>query len=155
MAEEIHGKTVVINQPSYAIYNAFSDLRNLVAAIPEDKKEKVVAEADSITVNVQGFDLGMRVRHKEPFHKIEFEQFGKSPFPFLITMNMDPSDDVTTFFHIDLVTELPGMIKFMIGNKLQGFVDKITEQIAAAAAGNLPKDFNPADFKPENFNFNN
>lgn len=152
MAEEIHGKTVVINQPSYAIYNAFTDLRNIVSALPDDKKEKVTTDADSIIVSVQGFELGMKVRHREPFSRIEFEQFGKAPFPFLFTMHTDPVDDHTTYFHLDLTAEIPGMIKFMLGNKLQVFVDEITDKIAAAAAGNFPKDFNPEDYNlPKDF----
>ena len=41
MLEEIKGRTVVINKPSYAIYTALSDLNNIAAALPEQYRDKV------------------------------------------------------------------------------------------------------------------
>ncbi|MDD2595838.1 MAG: hypothetical protein PHD11_08510 [Bacteroidales bacterium] len=141
MAEEVHGKTIVINKPSYAIYSAFSDLRNLVANLPEDKKEKVVADADTISAKVQGFNIGVKVHERVPFSKIDFEQYGQSPFPFLFSMFMEPADDQKTYFHIELRAELNGIMKMMIGGKLQELVDKLTEQIALAASGQVPEEY--------------
>jgi acetaldehyde dehydrogenase (acetylating) len=145
MAEEICGKTIVIDRPSYAIYTVFSDLRNLVAAIPEDKKDMVTADADSISAKVQGFEIGMRVHQRTPFSRIDFEQNGQAPFPFLFSMIMDPMDDNRTYFHIEFRAELNTMMKMFIGNRLQELVDKLTDGIAKAASGEMPEGFSSFD----------
>lgn len=145
MAEEICGKTVVIERPSYAIYTAFSDMRNLVAAIPEDKKDMVTADADSILEKVQGFEIGMKVHQRIPFSRIDFEQDGQAPFPFLFSLIMDPMDDNRTYFHIELRAELNTMMKMFIGKRLHDLVDKLTDGIAKAAIGEMPEDLSSFD----------
>jgi len=141
MVEEICGKTVVIDRPSYSIYTVFSDLRNLEAAIPEDKKDMFTADADTISAKVQGFEIGMKVNKRTPFSRIDFEQDGQAPFPFLFSLIMDPMDDNRTYFHIELRAELNTMMKMVIGGKLQNLVDKLTDGIAKAASGQMPEDF--------------
>jgi hypothetical protein len=145
MVEEICGKTVVIDRPSYSIYTVFSDLRNLEAAIPEDKKDMVTADADTISAKVQGFEIGMKVNKRTPFSRIDFEQDGQAPFPFLFSLIMDPMDDNRTYFHIELRAELNTMMKMVIGGKLQNLVDKLTDGIAKAASGQMPEDFSSFD----------
>jgi len=141
MTEEIRGKSVVIGRPSYEIYNAFSDMRNLTARLPEQYRDKVTAESDTITVTVQGFNLGVKVNDRVPFSRIDFAQYGNAPFPFLFSMFMEPKDDTTTFFHIELRCELNMMMKMMLGKKLQEMVDKITDGVAQAASGKMPEGY--------------
>lgn len=140
MAEEITGKTIVINKPAYALYSAFSDLRNIAAAVPEEQRGKIVAEQDTLSTSVKGLNVGIKVHERTPFSKIDFQDYGQSPFPFLFTMYMDPANDNSTYFHIELRAELNTMMKLMIGGKLREFVDKVTDQIALAASGKMPED---------------
>ena len=141
MTEEIIGKTIVVNKPSYELYSAFSDLRNITAGIPEEYRDKVTAESDSLTFKVQGFELGIKVNQRTPFSRIDFCHNGAAPFPFLFTMFMEPADDHTTYFHLELRAELNMMLKMMLGKKLQEVVDKMTEAIAQAASGQMPQDW--------------
>lgn len=140
MTEEVLGKTIVINKPAYSLYSAFSDLRNLVANLPQEQKDKITADADTISTTVQGLNIGVKVHERTPFSKIDFEQFGQAPFSFLFTMFMEPANDNSTYFHIELRAELNTIMKMIVGGKMQGFVDKITDQIAQAAAGQMPDD---------------
>lgn len=139
--EDITGKTVVINKPSYAIYSAFSNLENFKQTLPDQFRDKVKIEDDAVLANVQGFQLGVKVHSRVPFSKIEFEQYGQSPFPFLASFNMEPKDDNTTYFHIELHAQLNMMFKMMLGKKLREAVDKLTDGIAAAASGNIPQEW--------------
>lgn len=139
--EYYKGKTVVINKPSYAIYNAFSDLGNLARTLPQQYRDKITVEDDAIMANVQGFQLGVKVHNRVPFSRIDFEQYGQSPFPFLVSFFMEPSDDNTTFFHIELHAQLNMMMKMMLGKRLQEAVDKLTDGISAAASGNVPQEW--------------
>ncbi len=139
MLEEIKGRTVVINKPSYAIYTALSDLNNIAAALPEQYRDKVTIDQDTITGQVQGFSLGVKVNNRTPFSRIDFEGVGQMPFPFLLSFFTEPADDNTTYFHIELKAELNTLMKMMFGKRLQEIVDKLTDGVSAAASGQVPE----------------
>ncbi|MBO4571620.1 MAG: hypothetical protein J5699_06825 [Bacteroidales bacterium] len=139
MLEEVKGKTIIINKPSYAIYTALSDLNNIAAALPEQYRDKVTIDNDTIIGQVQGFSIGVKVNNRTPFSRIDFEQAGQMPFPFLLSFFTEPSDDNTTYFHIELRAELNTLMKMMFGKRLQEIVDKLTDGISAAAAGQMPE----------------
>ncbi len=140
MAEEVIGKSIILNQPSYAIYNIFSDFKRIESTLPQDKRDKVHFEEDSVLVKVQGFEIGAKIHNKVPFSLIELEQYGQAPFPFLISFHMEPLSDTQTCFHIELRAELNPMMKMFIGKRLPELVDKLTDGIAQAAIGNIPDD---------------
>ena len=139
--EEIKGKTIVINKPSYAIYTALSDLRNITAGLPEQYREKVTVDSDTILAKVQNFEIGIKVNNRTPFSRIDFEQYGQCPFPFLLSIIMDPAGDTSTQFHIELRAQLNMVMRMMFGKKLQEVVDKLTDGIATAASGNIPPEW--------------
>ena len=45
---EFKSKRAVVSKPPYQLYMAFVDMRNFVQFLPEDKKESVTADYDSI-----------------------------------------------------------------------------------------------------------
>ena len=139
MMEEIKGRTVVINRPSYAIYTAVSDLNNIAAGLPEQYRDKVTIDQDTIMGQVQGLNIGVKVNNRTPFSRIDFEQAGQMPFPFLLSFFTEPSDDNTTYFHIELRAELNTFMKMIFGKRLQEIVDKLTDGISAAASGKMPE----------------
>lgn len=141
MLEEKKGKTVVINKPAYAIYTIFSDLRNIAAALPEQYRDKVVIEQDTISGQIQGFTIGIKVNGRTPFSRVDFEGCGQVPFPFLMSFFTEAADDNSTYFHIELRAELNAVMKMMFGKKMQELVDKLTDGIAAAASGQMPEGF--------------
>lgn len=137
MTEEIIGKTVVINKPSYAIYGTFTDLSNITANIPEEHRSKVTADRDTIAVIVQNMSLGAKINNRVPFSRVDMEQYGQAPFPFLISIVMDPASDDKTYFHIEMRAELNAMMRMLLGRRLREGIDKMTDMIAAAASGNI------------------
>lgn len=139
--EDIIGKTVVINKPAYELYNAFSNLTSLSGNLPDQYKDKVTVGQDFLLVTVQSMSLGVKVHDRVPFSRIDFEQYGQVPFPFLISFFFEPSDDTTTFFHIELHAELNMMMKMMLGGKLKDIVEKITDGVTKAATGEMPADW--------------
>ena len=48
-------KRAVVSKAPYELYMAFVDMRNFMQFLPEDKKEGVTADYDSIKATVQGF----------------------------------------------------------------------------------------------------
>lgn len=134
---EIKGKVVLIEQPAHFLYTAFADLRNFVASLPADKKEGIIATADTIEGDVKGFKLGIQVVERNPFSSIVFDDYGNSPFPFRIIANFRGVESNRSEFNLELKAELNFMIKTMIGGKLQDMVDQFSEQLGNAMNGKL------------------
>ncbi len=131
---QVRGKDVLIKQIPAIIYNAFTDMRNLVNALPEEYKSKVEVDYDSIRGEKDGISLGIRVVERSPYSKIRLEAESNSPFPFSIELFFDPVGDDSTTFHIELAAELNFMMKMVLGSKLQTMVDRLSDQIESALA---------------------
>jgi len=85
--------------------------------------------------------VGVRVVERTPFSRVVIGQGEGTPLNFNITACFDtidipdnPNVDCQTGFHIEMDIELPGMLKMMIGGKLQGFLDEVTDMIARSLA---------------------
>lgn len=111
------------------VFAKLTDLRNL-----ENFKDNIPADAnisdmeckiDSIqfTVNPVG-KIGLRIVEKEEFKTIKFGA-ENSPIDFSLWIQLEPAEANETKLKITLKAKLPSMIKMMIGNKLQGFVDQM------------------------------
>ncbi len=141
-------KAVLVDRQPVVLYSSLEDLGALVANLPEDKRRSISATADTISASVQGFNLGVRVADRTPFSSVTFRQIDGSPVEFSLKAVFDsvddpsnPDADCKTNFHIELAAQLGGMLKMMLGGKLQKALDGIAQMIADAASGrdvNLP-----------------
>ncbi|MFA7117057.1 MAG: hypothetical protein WC140_07515 [Bacteroidales bacterium] len=128
----VRGKDILIDKTPVLIFNIFSDFTKFNSALPADMTQKIEVTADTIVSEVQGFKLGIQVEERIPYSKIILKEFGKSPFPFNISLNMDPVGLDKTLFHIELDAELNSMMKMMVGKRLQKVVDSLSDQIEKA-----------------------
>lgn len=151
MATEIKSKHATVSKPPYQLYMAFVDMRNFVQFLPEEKKKDVTADYDTIKAVVQGFQVGVRVKERVPYSRIEFCDDG-APFKFSVTMYFDAagSDPYKTDFHIEVSAELNFMMKMMLGSKLKEALDKMVDGLAAMSEGRMPEGVDPSMF-PEGF----
>lgn len=150
MAVEFKSKRAVVSRPPYQLYMAFVDMRNFVQFIPEDKREGVQADYDTVHATVQGFDIGVRVKDRTPYSKIEFVDDG-APFSFGLAMHFDPaSDPYKTDFQITVDAELNFMMKTLLGSKIKEALDKVVDSLVAASEGRMPEGFDPSMY-PEGF----
>ena len=121
-------------------------MRNFVNMLPEDKKNDVKADYDSISVSVQGFSLGIRVRQRIPYSRIDVSDDG-APFKFDISIHFDTvSDSSKTDFWVELSAELNFMMKMMIGSKIQEALDKVVDSLVAISEGRMPEGIDPSMF---------
>ena len=128
-----------MSKAPYELYMAFVDMRNFMQFLPEDKKEDVTADYDSIKATVQGFTIGVKVIDRVPYSKIEFADDG-APFQFKLTMHFDPaSDPYKTDFQINLDADLNFMMKMLIGSKIQGALDKVVDSLVDLSEGRVPE----------------
>lgn len=141
MAVEIKSKKAVVSKAPYELYMAFVDMRNFVQYLPEDKKQDVTADYDTIHAQVQGFNIGMKVVDRVPYSKIEFADDG-APFSFVMTMHFDAvSDPYKTDFSIVVNAELNFMMKTLLGSKLKEALDKVVDAMVAVSEGRRPEGF--------------
>lgn len=145
---EYKSKRAVVSKAPYELYMAFVDMRNFVQFVPEDKREDVIADFDSIHATVQGFNVGVKVVQRTPYSKIEFADDG-APFQFLLTMHFDAAsgDPYKTDFQIVLDAELNFMMKTLLGGKLKDALDKVVDGLVAVSEGRMPEGVDPSMFK--------
>ncbi len=128
----VKGKEVLIKRTPMVLFSMFNDLSRLVMSVPEEYRNEITADKDSIKVNHRGIHLGLVIDKREPFSLVALKDDGESFLPFYISFHMVPVGIDSTLFHIELSAKLDFMMKMMIGSKLQETVDSITDQIEKA-----------------------
>ena len=147
MAVEINSKRAVVSKAPYELYMLFVDMRNFVQMLPEDKKEGIEADFDSLHASVQGFPVGVKVLDRVPYSKVVYEDDG-APFKFNLTLHFDPaSDPYKTDFQICLDADLNFMMKTLLGSKLKEGLDKIVDGLVAMSEGRMPEGVDPSMFR--------
>ena len=143
-------KRAVVSKAPYELYMAFVDMRNFMQFLPEDKKAGVNADYDSIQAEVQGFNIGIRVKDRTPYSKIEYVDDG-APFKFRIILHFDAaSDPYKTDFQIEVEAELNFMMKTFLGGKIKDALDKVVDSLVAMSEGRMPEGIDPSMY-PEGF----
>ena len=145
MAVEIQSKKGIVSKAPYELYMLFVDMRNFVNFLPEEKKQGVTADYDSIHAEVQGFNIGVKVVERVPYSRIVFQDDG-APFTFEVAMffNPAPADPFKTEFQIILEAELNFMMKTILSGKLKDALDKMVDSLVAMSEGRMPEGFDPS-----------
>lgn len=128
------------------LYMQFCDMRNFTAFLPEDKKQDVTADYNSIKATVQGFNVGVKVASRSPYSRIDFEDDG-APFHFTVALHFDAMGSTRTDFSIEVEADLNFMMKMLLGSKIQEALDKIVDGLVAMSEGRMPEGFDPSMFK--------
>lgn len=128
------------------LYMGFADMRNFVQMLPEDKRQEVTADYDSIKAEIHGFTIGVKVAERSPYNRIVLVGDG-APFEFRITLNFDDLGGYKTDFSIVAEAELNFMMNMMIGDKIQKGLDKIVDGLVDVSEGRMPEGVDPSMFK--------
>lgn len=146
MSAQYSSKHGIVSRSQAELYMGFTDMRNFLAMLPEDKKQGVTADFDTISATVQGFTIGVKVTRREPYSYIELQDNG-APFNFMVALHFDDAGDPgKTDFHIVVDADLNGMMRMMLGGRIQEALDKIVDGIVAVSEGRRPEGM-PEDFK--------
>lgn len=145
MAVEIKSKRAVVSKAPYELYMAFADMRNLVNFLPEDKKEGVEADYDTVHATVQGFSIGVKVSERVPYSRIDFVDDG-APFRFRLSMLFDAAAEnpYKTDFGIEVDADLNFMMKALLGSKIKDALDKVVDAMVDISEGRMPEGFDPS-----------
>lgn len=144
---EYKSKHGIVSRPAYDLYMSFADMRNFIRFLPEDKRESVTADYDTLKASVQGFPIGVKITERTPYSRIIVWDDG-APFHFTAEFHFDAAaeDAYKTEFYIILNAELNLMMKMMLGSKLQQALDQVVDSLVAASEGRMPEGFDPSQF---------
>ena len=146
MSAQYNSKHGIVSRHPAEMFMAIADMRSFVQMLPEDKKQGITADYDTISATVQGFTLGVKVTRREPYQYIELQDNG-APFHFMVSLHFDEAaESGKTDFHIDLLADLNVMMKMMIGGKIQEALDKVVDGLVAVSEGRRPEGM-PEDIK--------
>jgi len=143
MSTQINSKHSLVSRTPSELYMAFTDMRNFVNFVPEEKKTSVKADFDSFSATVQGFSIGVKITERVPYSRIEMVD-NDAPFAFHIVLYFDSATEPgITDFHIFMEAELNLMMKMVLGSKLQEMLDKIVDGLSAVSNGKMPEGVDP------------
>jgi hypothetical protein len=151
MSAEYNSKHGLVSRPPYELFMAFTDMRNFLQMLPEEKRGSVSATYDTIQAVVSGFKIGVKVVDRQPYSRLELED-DDAPFHFGVTIHFDEAPEGRTDFSINLRADLNLMMKAMLGGKIREALDKVVDGLVAVSEGRVPDGMDPSDF-PGNFNF--
>ncbi|MCQ2165996.1 MAG: hypothetical protein MJY49_01015 [Bacteroidales bacterium] len=127
---EYKSKTVTVNAAPMALFNRFTDLDALLAAVPEQQRNDISVEGDTLRVSYGGFTIAVKIIEKTPFSRIRVADL-EAPFHFTVTINLRNGElPLQTELDIELSADLNFMMKALIGGRIQEFLDKAVTAIA-------------------------
>lgn len=121
--------------PAEQIFTLISNFNNLTPAVG-DKVEEWQASEDRCSFKAKGFTLRLKMEERVPAKHIKVVPDGDGgvPIDFEFWVQLHSVSAYDTRFRLVLQAELNMMMNMMIGNKIQGALDKMAEQIAMAFA---------------------
>ncbi|MBR1569175.1 MAG: hypothetical protein IJ651_00395 [Bacteroidales bacterium] len=141
---ELESKHGIVSRQPYELYMSFTDLQNFQRMLPEDKKDMIQADFDTLTATVQGFHIGVKVHQRVPYSRIELVDYD-APFGFFIELHFEPAreDPFKTEFWIKAQADLNLMMKMMLSGKIKEALDKMVDGLVDASNGKMPEGFDP------------
>lgn len=123
-----------INFSQEAVYNKLSDLslsQQVRDRLPDDKKEDIIFDSDSITMNVPPVgDISIRICDREAPKTIKYETV-TSPLPFNLWVQLLPTSPTSCKMKLTIKSDLNPFVKGMISKPLQAGLEKLADAIAA------------------------
>lgn len=117
-----------------SVYHRLSDLNlseQVRDRLPEDKREDIIFDSDSITMNVPPVgDISIRICEREEPKTIKYETVS-SPLPFNLWVQLLPITDTMCKMRLTIKADLNPFVKGMISKPLQAGLEKLADAIAA------------------------
>lgn len=133
MAAQYTSKHGIVGRPQPELFMAFTDMRNFTRMVPADQQVSLQADFDTLTATAQGMSFSARIVERVPYTLIAAED-KDAPFHFSIKFHFDDGGAGKTDFWAEVDAELNGILKLMIGNKIQEALDKMVDGMVQASA---------------------
>ena len=143
MTAHYESKHGTVSKRREELYMAFCDMRNFKnlaqAGAQAGVQAEIQADYDTLSIEVQGFRIGVRVDERQPYEVIRIIS-SESPVEFVAALHFDasPIPDKTDF-SIVLDANLNFMMKSMLGGKIQKGLDKAVDTLVDISEGRMPQ----------------
>ncbi len=119
------------NEVVFAKLSDLSNIEKFKGQIPENAGiSDLKCDIDSVSFKISPVgQIGMRIVEREIYKTIKLEA-DNSPVPFTMWIQLVDKKDDSTKLKLIIKTELPMMIKMMLGSKLQGFINQFADVLA-------------------------
>jgi len=119
----------IVNQSSEKIFNFLTNLNHFKSLLPDQIKNWHSTE-NWCTFNIEGMtDLGFQIVEKIEYSTIKFKEYGKSPFPFILTVDINTissdKSQIELIFEADMNPMMKMMLKKPLTNLLNMMADKL------------------------------
>lgn len=136
MAAHYESKHGLVAIPAEQLYMGFTDLRNFTGYVPEQYRDAVSADFDTMKFTARGFTIAVRVVDRQPYNLIRLQD-DDAPFHFSISLHFEQASGGTDFF-IEVDADLNLMMKAMLGGKIKDGLDRAVDGLVAASQGKRP-----------------
>ncbi len=127
---KLESKIGTILHSDERIYNFLSNFNNFKYLIPADKIQDWQSDENSCSFRVNPVgSLGFKIVEKEPFKMIKLTSHEKSSFNFTFWVQLKQQSENTTHIKLTLDAQLNKMMEMMAQKPLQGFLDKLVDEI--------------------------
>ncbi|MBR6182910.1 MAG: SRPBCC family protein [Prevotella sp.] len=117
-----------------AVYRRLSDLalsEEVRNQLPEDKREDIIFENDTITMNVPPVGkISIAICEREEPKTIKYKTV-TSPLPFNLWVQLLPTSDTSCKMRLTIKADLNPFVKGMISKPLNIGLEKLADAIAA------------------------
>ena len=143
MTAHYESKHGTVSKRREELYMAFCDMRNFKnlaqAGAQAGVQDEIQADYDTLSIEVQGFRIGVRVDERQPYEVIRIIS-SESPVEFVAALHFDASPiPGKTDFSIVLDANLNFMMKSMLGGKIQKGLDKAVDTLVDISEGRMPQ----------------
>jgi len=138
MTAHYTSKHGLVSKRPEELYMAFCDMRNFSQLAGDKVKADVKADYDSLSIEVQGFRIGVKIDERLPYSLIRVIST-ESPVEFVAALHFDNSEvPGKTDFSVVLDANLNFMMKSMLGSKIQQGLDKAVDTLVDISEGRMP-----------------
>lgn len=126
---KIESTKVIVSASPEVVFKFLTDAQNMIHLLPQDHISDWRATAEECSFKVQGGVVISLIQNgSEGLSKIFLKSGEKSPFPFTLTLHLNPSD-TNTEGYLEFDGELNVFLKMMVEKPLTALFNVMSENL--------------------------
>lgn len=124
------GEKIIVNSNVQNIESFLIDSNNIEKLLPTDKVSNFESDQNACSFKVQGGITISLVQDGKENGKIYLRSGEKSPFPFKLTIHLNPIDDQKTEGYIEFDGEVNAFLKMMVEKPLLNLFNYMANKLS-------------------------
>lgn len=119
----------LVKKADKKLFVYLSNLNNFQGLLPPQIKNWKSSES-YCTFDIEGTaSLGFEIVNKHEFDKLEYKNYGNSPFPFKLSVNMNRVNQNDTKVIMDLEADINPMMKMLVQKPLTNLLNLMVDRL--------------------------